>query len=77
MGYKVVYNIPDTEPDEALQQFYLIRIYNDSAECTIRARELFAAESETLKQRVSKLLPTDLVSVDTIAYALDGLKSEM
>ncbi|RYG97416.1 hypothetical protein EON65_52910 [archaeon] len=78
VGYKVSYNIPDAEPDETVQQFYPIRIYTDNAECTTRARELFAAESETLKQRVCNLLPTDLVCVETTAQALSaGVKCEM
>lgn len=77
VGYKVAYNIPDVEPDETVQLFYPIRIYTDSNECTTRARELFEAESETLKQRVNNLLPSDLVSVETTAQTLSGVKSEM
>lgn len=72
VGYKISYSIPDVEPDETVQQFYPIRIYTDDGECTTRAREMFAAESETLKQRVYNLLPTDLVCVETTALKLSA-----
>eukprot|EP01031_Cornospumella_fuschlensis_P033856 gene33856-40960_t len=72
VGYKISFCIPDTEPDESVQQFYPIRIYTDNDECTTRAREMFAAESEKLKQSVYNLLPTDLVCVETTAQALSA-----
>lgn len=76
VGYKVEYDIPEAPPDESVHPFYPIRIYTDNADCTTRAREMLAAESEMLKQHVNNLLPTDLVCVETTAETLSGLQIE-